>query len=250
MPASRSAQLEDLLTGDDRMSAKTIALQNGNSTTDKLNPEYTKWVTRGQALLGYILASLSRDVLMSVATHTSSAEVWGALVGMFRAYTHAQTVNTCIALAKMKKGATSMAEYYTKMKNLADDMAASGQSLGDENFVAYVLTSLDEELYNSLVSSIVTRVKPISSFELFSQMLSYELCLEKQAGGGYSSHSFANAAMRGRGGSYGCGGSNNNGRGRGQSHGSGRGSVLFPPHGGYTNTNTQHPATSSDSSRG
>jgi hypothetical protein len=176
-PAIRSAQLEDLLTVDDRMLAKTIAVQNGDSTTNKANPEYTKWVTRDQALLGYILASLSQDVLMSVATHTSSVVVWSDLVGMFGACARAQTINTCIVLAMTEKGATTMAEYYTKMKNLTDEMAASGQSLSDEEFMAYVLTGLDDELYNLLVSSIVTRVELISPSEHFSQMLSYELHL-------------------------------------------------------------------------
>jgi hypothetical protein len=37
-----------------------------------------------------------------------------------------------------------MTEYL--LKNLADEMASSGQPLGDEEFVAYVLTGLDEEL--------------------------------------------------------------------------------------------------------
>jgi hypothetical protein len=108
MPAICSAQLEDLLTGINRMSAKTIAVKNGDSTTVQANPEYTKWVTCDQALLGYIMASLSRDVLMSVATHTTSAKVWGALTGMFGTCTRAQIVNTCIVLATTKKGATSM----------------------------------------------------------------------------------------------------------------------------------------------
>jgi hypothetical protein len=44
---------------------------------------------------------------------------------MFGLLTHAQSVNMCIALATMRKGATMMAEYFSKMKNLADEMAAS-----------------------------------------------------------------------------------------------------------------------------
>jgi hypothetical protein len=61
-----------------------------------------------------------------------------------------------------------MAQYFSKMKVYADEMIVSGQALGDDEFVAYVHTSLDEELYNSMVSSIVTRVEPISSTELCS----------------------------------------------------------------------------------
>jgi hypothetical protein len=120
--------------------AKTFTVKNGDSTTDQVNTEYTKWVTRDQALLGYIMASLTRDVLMSVATHTTSPR-YGVLL------------QECLGQARMlrlsmKKGATSMTEYYTKMKNLVNEMAASGQALGDEEFVAYVLTGLDKEIYN------------------------------------------------------------------------------------------------------
>jgi hypothetical protein len=45
MPAVHSAQLEDLLTGIDRMTSKTITIKTGDSTTEKPNPEYFRWVT-------------------------------------------------------------------------------------------------------------------------------------------------------------------------------------------------------------
>jgi hypothetical protein len=61
-----------------------------------------------------------------------------------------------------------MAEYFSKMRNYADDMAAAGKSLGDEECVAYVLTRLNEEIYNAFMSSIVMRVEPISPSKLFS----------------------------------------------------------------------------------
>jgi hypothetical protein len=37
-----------------------------------------------------------------------------------------------------------MVEYFSKMKCYADEMTASGQPLDDEEFIAYVLTGLDE----------------------------------------------------------------------------------------------------------
>jgi hypothetical protein len=156
MPAVRAVQLEDLLTGDEHKPAKLISIKNGDSVTEQPNHEYTKWVTRDQALLGYLLSLLSREVLMGVTTHMTSAAVWSALADMFGSRTQPQSINTRIALATTKKGTASMIEYFSKMKNLADEMVSSGQSLGEEEFVAYVLTGLDEEIYNSLVSSIVT----------------------------------------------------------------------------------------------
>jgi hypothetical protein len=37
-----------------------------------------------------------------------------------------------------------MVEIYSKMKGYADEMAVSGQTLGNDKFVVYVLTDLDE----------------------------------------------------------------------------------------------------------
>jgi hypothetical protein len=79
-------------------------------------------MTRDQALLGYILSSLTRVVLMSVTMHNSSVDVWTALVGMFASHTRAQSVNTHIELATTRKGTSSMAEYFSKMKSYADEM--------------------------------------------------------------------------------------------------------------------------------
>jgi hypothetical protein len=128
-----------------------------------------------------------------------------------------------------------MAEYYSKMKSHADEMATSSHRLGDEEFVAYILTGLDEEIYNSLVSSIVTQVEPISPVELYSQMLSYERRLDKQSDGGYLTHSSTNATSWGRATPW--HGSSGPSHGRGRSHGGGCGPSPGGSKGGYTNTN-------------
>jgi hypothetical protein len=172
---------------------------------------------------------------MGVTTLTTSADVWRTLDGMYTTRTRARSVNTRIALATTRKGASTMTEFYFKMKSYADEMAASGQNLGDEEFVAYVLTGLDEEIYNSFVSSIVTRVEPISSAELYSQMLAFELRLMKQAANTSYTSSSANAASRERGAPWTRGGSPS--RGRGRSSGSGRGSSSRRSRGGYNNNN-------------
>jgi hypothetical protein len=56
------------------------------------------------------------------------------------------------------------------MKTFADDMASARKKLDDEELCSYILASLDFE-YNSLVSSIVARVVPVTLGELYSQML-------------------------------------------------------------------------------
>jgi hypothetical protein len=187
------AHLNDLMLGIEKMPTKIVATKDGDSSTEKSNPDYYHWVTRDQTLLGYLFSSLMCEVLKGVTTHTSSVAVWSALEEMYTSHTRAGSVNTCIALTTTRKGASTMADYFNKMKRHTNEMAATGQSLGDKEFVAYILMGLDEEIYNSFVSSIVTRVEPITPSELYSQILSFELHLDKQSGGtgGYSS---ANAA--------------------------------------------------------
>jgi hypothetical protein len=55
----------------------------------------------------------------------------------------------------------------SKMKMLADEMASAGKKLDDEELCSYILAGLNFE-YNSLVSSIAARVKPIMVEELYS----------------------------------------------------------------------------------
>ena len=166
LPPIRAAQLEDVLTGADPKPPARVASKTGDASTTEPNPEYARWIARDQAVLGYLLSSLTRDVLTNVATLPSSAEVWSTLAATYASRTRARSVNTRIALATTRKGVSTMTEFYLKMKSYADEMTVSGQTLGDEEFVAYVLTGLDEEIYNSFVSSIVTRVEPISPAEL------------------------------------------------------------------------------------
>jgi hypothetical protein len=72
-----------------------------------------------------------------------------------------------MALATALKGSSSMAEYYTKMKGLADDMASAVRKLDDEELVSYILTGLDID-YESVVTSVATRVEPITISELYA----------------------------------------------------------------------------------
>jgi hypothetical protein len=206
-------------------------------------------VTHDKALLGYLLSSLTREILMGVTTLSSSTDVWRTLETMFGVPTQARSVNTRITLATTKKGTSTMAEFYSNMKGYADEMAAAGQALDNDEFVAYVLTGLDEEIYNPFVSSIVTRVEPISASELYSQMLSYKLRLEKQYAGGYNTHSSANAATRGRDAPWSRGGKPS-ARGRGRVRSNGRGTPSGHQCGSFTNTSSHCGGGSSSSGTG
>jgi hypothetical protein len=113
-----------------------------------------------------------------------------------------------MALATVTMGSSTVVEFFTQMKGLADEMASAGKKLDDDEVISYILMGVGEE-FDSVTSAVANRVDPISLPKLQAQLVSHEQCREIHDGG---SHSSANIAMKGGRG----GGSNQNpNRGRG-----------------------------------
>jgi hypothetical protein len=187
-------------------------------------------------VLSYLLTSISREILVQVAAFPSTVDVWKHIETAFASQSCARVINTRMVLATTQKGSSTVEEYISKMKSLADEMASAGKKLDDEELCSYIMAGLDYE-YNSLVSSIAARVEPITLWELYSQQLAYETRLDLQGGGqapGGQMQSSVNTAsrgrggfMRGQGGRNSRGGSNLGGRGRGDSFNKSKN--RFPP---------------------
>lgn len=224
LPAIRGARLVGYLDGSAAAPAEKITTETDEKETQVSNPAFDLWLEKDQQVLSYLLSSLSREILIHVASKETAAEVWKAIEQMFAAQTRAQAINTRIALATTKKGNMTIAEYVGKMKGLGDEMAAAGKHLDEEELVSYILTGLDLE-YNSVVTTVTGRSDPITVGELYSQLLSFEQRINLLQGNQYQSsasnqyQSSVNSAMRGRSGfqrgfQRGRGGYNG-GRGRG-----------------------------------
>lgn len=210
LPAVRGAQLTGYLDGTKEVPSPEITVEKkvGDDLVKESvnNPAYSQWIAHDQQVLGYLLSTLSREVLVQVAHLESARQVWTAINEMFSSQSKARIIQIRAQLARELKGDSSAAAYFTKMKGLADEMAAAGKKLDDDDIVSYILGGLDAD-YNPLVASVSSK-DYISLSDLYAQLLSFEAHLNNQSEGGY--HSSANSASRG-------------GRGRGQGRGRGRG---------------------------
>jgi hypothetical protein len=85
LPAIHAAQLEGLLTSDEKRPEKTLkASKADNSTDEKPNPTYIAWLARDQAVLGYLLESLTRETLLHVSRcTTAAAKAWSVLAALY-----------------------------------------------------------------------------------------------------------------------------------------------------------------------
>jgi hypothetical protein len=168
------AQLKGLLTGIKKEPEQFISVTNDDKTVSKVsNPTYISWVARDQAVVGYLLSSLTRETLMHVSHCVTTTDAWETLANLYSSHTWAHAVNTCITLATTKKNHLSVSDYYAKMSSYADDLAASSSFLRDDELVTYLLADLDEE-YNLIFMAVVAPVDPITPGELYSQLLSFE----------------------------------------------------------------------------
>jgi histone deacetylase 1/2 len=207
----------------------------GNKAEPAVNPEYEKWLAKDSQVRSYLFTSLSEDTFSQVADATTAAELWAAIQTLQASQSRARIMSTRMALATATKGSSTVAEFFTKMKGLADEMASAGKKLDDDEVVSYILMGVGEE-FESVTSAVANRTDPISLPELQAQLVSHEQRREIRDGG---SHSSVNSAEKGgrRGGrpSYsrggrGGGGRGGFGRGRNSGRNGGRG-------GGHNNNN-------------
>jgi hypothetical protein len=93
-------------------------------------------------------------------------------------------------LATLKKQDFTATGYFNRVENLADNLVAVEVPLCDDEVVAYVLTSLSEE-YDSLVSFVMTRAKPMSLSEVYTNLLSFEVHPINRNGSSSHGHTLA-----------------------------------------------------------
>ena len=131
------------------------------------------------------------------------------------------------------------AAFFTKMKGYADELAAAGRPIEEEELVEYLLAGLDDT-YNPLFTAIrVNGREDLTVGDLYAQVSAYDSRIELLSDGIYGSSS-ANSAQHGRGeprgrGHHGGrrgGHGGNRGHGRPQRGGSGGGTNARRGRGG------------------
>jgi hypothetical protein len=160
---------------------------------------------------------------MSVIGMEIAAEVWGAVKAMFASESKTQVSNLRVVLARTRKENMTTAQYSTKMKGYADELADAGRTIDEEELVEYLLAGLDD-VYNPLFAAIGVNGGDLTVSELYGKVCAYDSRIEL-LGDNIGGNSFVNSAQRGHGGPRGVHrGGQRGGRGNhdhGLLHGSG-----------------------------
>ena len=78
------------------------------------------------------------------------------------------------------KGNLSMVDYIAKIRSNADQLAAAGRPMCQEDIITAFITGLDNE-YEPLITAIMTRINVMTLGELYSHAISFESRCEYHA---------------------------------------------------------------------
>jgi hypothetical protein len=137
--------------------------------------------------------------LAGVASNAMAATMWATISRSFASQSQSCVLHLRNQLVATRKGDMSIALYFSTMRGYADEMAAAGKSLDDDDAVSYILNGLDAD-YNSLIEQVNGMTETISPETLYSRLLDNEARVAYQKMQREQYHMVANAAARGGGG--------------------------------------------------
>jgi hypothetical protein len=143
------------------------------------NPLYSAWHQQDQAILSAIVSSLTEPVIGMVMLATTSQETWETLEVSFASQSTARVMDIRGKLNKLRKLDGSATAFFTKVKGMADALAAMGQPLCPEEFNSYLLAGLDGE-YDALADRISVRpvTDPMPMRDVYSQLFNAKARIE------------------------------------------------------------------------
>ena len=176
VPYLRGQHLFGFLDGSRPAPLQTITVSAADVSTLQPNPNYHTWLVQDQMILSALISSLTENILAYVVRCTTSREVWLTLERMLTTHSRARTMNIHYQLSTLKKGDSSIVDYFLKFTGLVDTLAAIDQPLKQEEQISFLLTGLGFE-YESFVTTVQMRTDLISIESLYGHLLSHELCL-------------------------------------------------------------------------
>ncbi|KAF5443557.1 hypothetical protein F2P56_036104 [Juglans regia] len=141
--------------------------------TKQTNPKFLSWTRTDQLVLSILFTSLSDSISSHVLSAETSRALWLALMSMFTSQSQAKDFQIRYQLTHLSRRDQTISDYFGKVRNLADTLAATGSPIPEKDLVTYLLTGLGPA-YESFVTSVTTRAEPLTSHELYQLLLVQE----------------------------------------------------------------------------
>lgn len=129
-----------------------VVLPNESGTSVKQpNPHFNIWKRYDKLLMSWLLASISESMFSHVSKCGNASVVWSVLENYFVTESKVKVVKLKDALQNLKKGSMSTHEYIRRMKDIAETLGASGQTVLDEELLNHIIDGLGLEFNPAIV---------------------------------------------------------------------------------------------------
>ncbi|CAN1821840.1 Retrovirus-related Pol polyprotein from transposon RE1 [Linum perenne] len=122
---------------------------------------YDKW---DQIVLGWIINSLSEDILHTLAGISTAQEAWAALATVYGSGSQSQVRSLISQLFDIWQN-TDLAAYLKRAKDLADRLFALATPVSDDDLVHFVFRGLTSP-FRPFIRSVHQRSTPVTFLEL------------------------------------------------------------------------------------
>jgi hypothetical protein len=179
LPILRCNDLLGIVDGSEPCPPKTLT--NAETQEQQPNPAYVLWQKRDQQLLSWIICSLTPSLVSSMYGLNTSYSAWTTLATRFASQSKSRISHLKRQLQNLQQGSKTCTEYLNTAKKWADQLAAGGKPVDDDDLISFITSGLNPA-FNSFVTifNFSCRDKEMSFLDFQAELLSHEILLENQ----------------------------------------------------------------------
>ncbi|KAL4290430.1 hypothetical protein GQ457_14G020810 [Hibiscus cannabinus] len=166
----RGHDLEYLLDESTPIPPKVITGSNGQIA---LNPDYRRFKKLDSSLASWLLSTISPNIFPQLVGAETTASIWNTVLKQFSQLSTTKVMNLHCRLRALKKGALSIRDYTTQIKEICDLLATSGSPVSEVEQIATVLNGLPIE-FEPFIAAITVSREPYTLGTITSVLMDAE----------------------------------------------------------------------------
>uniref|UniRef100_A0A2N9EGZ0 Integrase catalytic domain-containing protein n=1 Tax=Fagus sylvatica TaxID=28930 RepID=A0A2N9EGZ0_FAGSY len=127
-----------------------------------VNPAYVLWNKKDQLVLSWLIATLTSNILSTVYGLNTSRQVWMSLASHYASQSKSRITHLKRQLQTMRQDARTCTEYLQMAKSWADQLAAIGKPVDEDDLISFILSGLNPS-FNVFITTfnLTTRDTPL-----------------------------------------------------------------------------------------
>jgi transposase InsO family protein len=178
LPLLRSYELLSIVDGSELCPTKHTTTAEDKQV---VNPAYVLWNKKDQLVLSWLIATLTSNVLSTVYGLNTSRQVWMSLASRYASQSKSRITHLKRQLQTMRQDARTCTEYLQMAKSWADQLAAVGKPVDEDDLISFILSGLNPS-FNVFITTfnLTTRDTPLPYADFESELLNHETLLTTQ----------------------------------------------------------------------